>query len=164
MTSMQRHQQIGRIHAAKKQLGFKELDYREFLQGLTGLESCSEMTDRQLNHVLDWMNYLSGRRKQQPLSFSRSGQDVIANHVRLLYAICAIIPQGYSKPPLLSESWQIRMTGRFEQHFERFDQDELHRLVEGIKAIFRRVGQRGLQTLDEKPLEGVNDVRISKVS
>jgi hypothetical protein len=152
MTALQRRQQIGRIHAAKTALGLEDRDYRELLAGLTGEESTMAMSDRQLNHVLDWMNFLSGRRFKQPLSFDRSGAGSKENLVRLCYAVCAIVPPGYAKAPLLSESWQTRMTGRFEKNFEAFDEDELSKLIEGLKSIFRRQGQRHDETLDQKPL------------
>ena len=60
MTALQRRQQIGRIHACKSTLTLSEPDYRELLTGLTGLDSTKDMDDRQVNHVLDWMNFLAG--------------------------------------------------------------------------------------------------------
>ena len=163
MNALVRRQQVGRIHAARQVLGLSEQDYRELLSGLTGEDSTTAMTDRQINHVLDWLNYLSGRRPRQPLSFDRSRASAKENLVRLLYAVCAIVPPGYERAPLLSESWQTRMTGRFERHFEAFDFEDLYKLVEGIKAIFRRQGQRDTEALTDrrhntasKPLWGDN--------
>ena len=105
------------------------------------------MTDCQINLVLDWLNYLSGRRPNQPQSFSRAAGNAKENLVRLCYAVCAIVPPGYEHAPLLSQSWQTRMTGRFEEHFEAFSVDELLRLIEGLKHIFRNQGQRDTQSL-----------------
>jgi hypothetical protein len=162
MNALQRRQQIGRIHACKSTLHLAEADYRELLTGLTGLESTKEMTDAQVNHVLDWMNFLAGRRRQ-PLSFNRNADQARSNLVRLCYAICGIVPPGYETAPMLSESWQVRMVGRFEPHFEAFQFEELMKLIEGLKYIFRRQGQRDTESLvahtlkeRELPLWGVD--------
>jgi len=164
MTPIQRRQQIGRIHAAKGVLGLAERDYRELLVGLTGEDSTKALNDRQINHVLDWLNFLSGRRGQQPMSFDRTKASHKENLVRLCYAVCGIVPAGYTKPPLLSESWQVRMTGRFEAHFEAFNLTELRVLVEGLKSIFRRAGQRDTETLADRRLFGVSGVPSSPSS
>jgi hypothetical protein len=151
MNALQRRQQIGRIHAARSALKWSDRDYREMLDGLTGLTSCSDMTDGQINHVLDWLSFFTGRRARQPLSFRRDGLSPVEGLSRLLYAVSGIVPPGYKSSPLQSESWLIRMTGR-AVGFHEYDQAELSKLVEGIKAVFRRAGQRSSETLDDLPL------------
>lgn len=140
MNTRQRNQQIGRIHGAAKQLGMTGEKYRQFLDTLTGCRSCSDMDDSQINHTLDWMYWLLGRRKIQPKSFRRSGQSTHVNLVRLCYAIRDYTPAGYHHPPMRSMSWQERTCGRSAAQYELLDEDELWRLIEGIKAIARRMG------------------------
>lgn len=153
MNAVQTRQQIGRIHAAKKTLGLAEPEYRRLLESLTGVESCARMTDRQINHVLDWLNFLAGRRPRQPVNFDRTGLgNPHANMVRVCYAVADIIPPGFTKSPLRSMKWQERVTGRCCAFFEEFAEEELWKLIEGLKAIFRRAGQRDTATLDQHPL------------
>jgi hypothetical protein len=145
--------QIGRIHAAQSRLALDDSGYRELLESLTGCRSCTEMTDRQVNHALDWLNYISGRRARQPLSFDRrAASDCHANHVRLCTAVSQIVPPGYEKSPLRSMTWQTRTCGRCAAFFEDLTIEELYKLIEGLKAIFRRAGTRGTQALDDLPL------------
>lgn len=153
MTPQQRRAQIGRIHAAKAALALPDAEYRQLLASLTGLESCSQMDDRDINHVLDWLNWLSGRRPRQPISFARRGVDPHANLVRLCYAVTAIVPPGYEVSPLRSMAWQERTCGRCAAFYEELTSDELTKLLEGLKGIFRRLGCRGPGTLDNEPLE-----------
>ena len=153
MNSVQRRQQLGRIHAAAKTIGLDDGEYRDLLDSLTGLRSCAEMDDAQVNHVLDWLNWMAGRRAIQPRSFSKYGPDAHASLVRVCYAIAGCLPPGYEHPPMRSESWLIRTAGRAIQGFEGYTSDELWRLIEGLKAIFRRGGQRGVHTLDQRRLE-----------
>lgn len=43
---------IKAIHMGKRKLGMDNETYREMLRSLTGLDSCSQMTTRELKHVL----------------------------------------------------------------------------------------------------------------
>jgi hypothetical protein len=160
MTPEQRRGQIGRIHAAAASLDLRGMDYRDLLLTLTGgptspvaKASCRSMSDRQINHVLDWLNYLAGRRARQPLSFPPGTGNAQVNLARLCHAIADIVPPGFERPPLRSASWQHRTAGRAAESFDDFEQDELRKLVEGLKAIFRRAGDRGTATLDSAPLD-----------
>jgi len=137
MTPKQRHAQIGRIHAAAKSLGFDQTRYREFLEVLTGQRSCSEMTDRQINHAMDWFAWLTGRRNARPRSFCKDGGSV-KNMARMAYALADVKPEGWQEPPLSSPGWLQRMTGRVETAYEAYSEDELYILIEGLKAICRR--------------------------
>lgn len=152
MNIVQRRQQLGRIHAAAKTLGLEGDAYRDLLESLTGLRSCADMDDRQVNHVLDWLNWMAGRRPLQPRSFSRHGADAHANLTRVCYAIQDCLPPGYERPPMRSQTWLIRTAGRPATGFEEYTPDELWRLIEGLKAIYKRGGQRRSETLDELPL------------
>lgn len=138
MTPAQRRAQVGRIHAAGTALGLNELEYRDLLDALCGCRSCSAMTDRQVNHALDWLNYLAGRRSRQPVSFAPDGGQ--ANLVRLCYAIRQVVPPGFERAPMLSSAWRERTAGR-SAPLEELTAGELVKLVEGIKAIFRRAGR-----------------------
>lgn len=151
MTKQQRLQQYGRIHRAKAKLGLADEDYRDLLEAITGERSCTRMTDRQVNRCLDWLNYLQGIRPQ-PRGFARDGLSPHANLVGLASAISRIVPPGYQVNPIRSPKWQERVAGRSCAFFDEFTVDELTRLVEGVKAIFRRLGQRDTETLHDKPL------------
>ena len=142
MTPVQRRQQIGRIHQAKHAMHLGETEYRQLLQSLTGCTSCTELDDRGVNHVLDWLNYLSGHRARQPISFDRLGRDPHANLVSVCYAIRDIVPPGYQVNPIRSMDWQTRTAGRCAAFFEDFKTHELWRLIEGVKVIFARAGTR----------------------
>lgn len=152
MTPEQRRQQIGRIHQAKARLGLDDNAYRDLLAGLAGERSCTRLDDRQINRVLDWMFWMAGIRKRQPLDFSRTGDNAHANLVRVCYALRDYVPPGFSRPPMRSQTWQERTCGRSVAFFEELDPDELWRLIEGLKAIARRYSNRGSATLDEVPL------------
>ncbi len=160
MNAQQRRLQIGRIHAAKKVLGLGDDEYRHLLETFVGVQSCKDMNNRQINHTLDWLNYLSGRRSRQPMLCGRfDGQGGHINMVRLCYAISRIIPAGYEKSPMQSMTWQTRTCGRCAAFFEELSEHELWKLIEGVKAIFRRTGQRDTRDLAEKPLEGAKPQR-----
>ncbi len=153
MNALQRRQQIGRIHAAKTTLGLGDDEYRSLLEALTGFRSCSDMTDRLINHVLDWLNWMAGRRARQPISFDRLGRDPHANLVSVCYAVAKIVPPGYEVSPIRSMVWQERTCGKSAAFFEDLSSGELWRLIEGLKAIFARAGTRHQETtLDQKPL------------
>lgn len=51
----QRKRLIRLIHVAKRQLGLEEEEYRTLLEVATGLDSCSKMSDAQLNAVYQAM-------------------------------------------------------------------------------------------------------------
>lgn len=155
MNAIQRRKQLGRIHQAAKQLGLKGDAYRDLLASLTGQRSCKELTDSQINHVLDWLFFMTGRRHQQPKTFDRTGSNAHVNLVRVCYALANSIPPGFSRPPMRSQTWQERTCGRHAAFFEELDSGELWKLIEGLKAIYRRSGQRGSETLDERRLPGL---------
>ncbi|MCE5279410.1 MAG: phage protein GemA/Gp16 family protein [Planctomycetaceae bacterium] len=144
MNATQRLQQYGRIHKAKKNLGLDDAAYRQLLTSLTGVDSCKAMTDRQVNHALDWLNYFAGVRYKMPTPFGRVGAsgDAKANLVALCYAIAHIVPPGWTKPPLRSMQWQERTCGRCSPAFEDMEIEDLTKLIEGVKAIFYRMGLR----------------------
>lgn len=152
MNAIQRRQQMGRIHAAKSALKLDDDGYRDLLESLTGLRSSTDMEDSQLNHVLDWLNWLSGRRAQQPLSFGLRGRNSQVNLIRVCYALAKIVPPGFTKSPMASMTWQERMVGRCVTHFELLSGEECGKLIEGMKAIWRRLGKRSSETLDQLPL------------
>ena len=152
MTRQQRHAQLGRIHAAARQLRLDEDAYRDLLEGLTGVRSAGDMTDQQLNHSLDWLAYLAGWRQIQPRSFGRDG-GARANLARLLRAIQDLIPPGYDRPPLRAQSFITRTSGAADRlPFEQMTVPMLTRLIEAVKAIWRRAGHRHGETLDQLPL------------
>jgi hypothetical protein len=155
MNPTQRRQQLGRIHAAKRQLELTDDGYRDLLESLTGLRSAADLTDGQINHVLDWLAYLAGWRVAQPRSFGPRGS-AQPNLARVCKALANVIPPGFSRPPLGSDSWVAR-TARCDvlgTPFEDMTVAELTRLLEAIKAISRRAGQRRNETLDELPIGG----------
>ena len=139
MNAIQRRQQVGRVHAAKGQLGLGDDEYRQLVESLTGQRSCTGMSDRQLNHVLDWLNWMTGRRHRQPLAFDgHACADVHANMVRLCYATANILPAGYERSPMRSMTWQVRTCGRCSAFFEDLGIEDLTKLIEGLKAILAR--------------------------
>jgi hypothetical protein len=140
MTPEQRRKQIGRIHQAKKLLGLNEADYRKLLDSLTGCDSCAKMDDRRINHALDWMFYMAGKRRRMPALWGKYKNDTRANLVRLCYALKAIVPDGYQKSPLTSMTWQERTCGRCAAYFEEMTDGEMMKLIEGVKMILDRTG------------------------
>lgn len=152
MNRATRNRQIGRIHGAARHLCPDRADYEDLLEALTGERSCADLSDRQVNHVLDWMYYLLGRRRAQPRSFSHSGGDAKSNLVRLCYALARQAPPGYEVSPLGSKAWQVRTCGRCAVAFEQLSARELSKLVEGVKAIYRRLGRRDTETFSQRPV------------
>jgi len=139
MDRKQRHRQLGRIHAAKRDMGLADAAYRDLLEALTGERSCRELSDRQVNHVLDWLNYLSGRRGRRPAFFGRLGRtgDGKANLAALCHALCGVVPDGYEVSPMQSDAWRRRTCGGAGP-FEELNGYQLTKLIEGFKAISRR--------------------------
>lgn len=153
MDELARKKQYGRIRLAKKKLGLGEKQYRDLLATLTGTRSCREMGDRQINHTLDWLNFLNGTRVQRPASFGQyHGEYARANLVRLCYSLELIVPPGYAKSPLMVPQWQQRTCGCSAQRYEDFDEEQLWKLIEGLKAIFRHLGTRKHADLETEPL------------
>jgi hypothetical protein len=139
----QRKRQLARVHVAKKDLGWDDGQYRDFLEAHTGLRSCGDMSDRQLNQVLDWMMHHLGRRPQ-PKSLSRDGSDAHANLARMAYALAREVPPGYARSPLRSMVWQKRTCGRCAVYFEELSTAELVKLIEAAKAIAARAEHVGV--------------------
>lgn len=57
-----RHAAYGRIHALKAKLSLPEPAYRLTLRALTGKSSCTDLDDRQLSHVEQFLRLELGRR------------------------------------------------------------------------------------------------------
>ena len=140
MDKLQRNKQIGRIHGAKKKLGWSETQYREFCENLTDKRSCKDMSDQEINLLVDWMFYFTGRRKRQPLLFSAKNENGHSRLVRLVESLANSIPPEFSKPPLKSASWQQRTAGKSVERFDELNIQELTKLIEGLKSIYARAG------------------------
>ena len=70
---------LAKIHIIKKDINLSELDYRGCLHEWTGLESCSDMTDEQLETVLrrldDILDGLAAKSGSAPAPAPRKPQD-----------------------------------------------------------------------------------------
>lgn len=166
MDRRQRNAQVGRIHQAAKAMGLGDGEYRDLLETLTGCRTCRAMSDRQVNHAVDWMFYLSGRRTKRPPAFGQfpAGGAPHANLVRVAIAVASVVPPGYAVNPIRSPRWQRRVAGRACDDFGDFTVNELSKLIEGVKAVFARAGARGQATLDDEPLVGKEDPQRRRVA
>jgi len=63
-----RNPMLSKIHIAQKELGMSDEDYRAMLHGVTGKQSCADLTDRQLVQVLEHLTRLgfSAKTKGRP--------------------------------------------------------------------------------------------------
>ena len=66
-----RNQQIKLIHVAKRSLQLNEEAYRAALIGATGKESCTEMTDKELDMVINALKAAGFKKKTKKKSTKR---------------------------------------------------------------------------------------------
>lgn len=146
MTPEQRRYQLGRIHGAARILNLSDGDYRDLLEQLTGLRSCSDMDDRQLNHVMDWLAWMTGTRRQRPAVFGRYSREMPGaarvHLVRMAHAMTAHPPAGYETSPIRSPAWRLRTCGSGAE-IDDLTADQLVKLIEGAKAIAGRPRRAG---------------------
>jgi phage gp16-like protein len=138
-----RNQQLARIHILKAELGMDDDRYRDFLEGLTGKRSCGDMSDAQVNHVLDWMMYLAGKRAK-PRQLSGQGEALSKGHLLAKAEALArqAPPDGWSVNPIRSSKFMARVVGRPVAFLETLTAAELVKLIEATKSVYRRAAEK----------------------
>jgi phage gp16-like protein len=142
MDKATRNAQLARIHIAKQALGMDDAAYRDFLEGLTGLRSCAKMSDRQVNHVLDWMMHFRGERPQPQ---NLLGRDDVLAKAHLVSKARELgrqaPPHGWQTNPLQSAKFQARLLGKAVFRLEELNAAQLIKLIEATKSIYRRAAK-----------------------
>ena len=129
-----RNRVIRAIHVAGRGLFDDDEQRRDLIANRTGgKRSCADCTDAELLLVLDWMNYLGGRRSRQP-GWAVGGET--GRQVAELRRLTALPPAGYMASPLSSPEWIRRTLGRWAPEAN-----------EGGGVAFERLTRRQASTL-----------------
>lgn len=132
---------ISKIHIAKKDLGFSEERYRALLQGITGKDSCKDMTLSELDAVIKALQKEGFVVKVKKGGSKRS--PVNSPEQKKIWAIWfSLVEAGKvtnSKGGL--NAFIKRQTGIESIDWIKSSEDA-DKVIEGLKAIQKRVGAR----------------------
>ena len=128
---LDRRKALAKIHICKGKLGMRDDAYREMLLELTGKESCSQMSDKELRDVLDHLTRFVDPSEDQG---ERSGDLGRSQNLRIVYA---------KAKKHLGADWRKRLTGLAERVAgksapEWCSNQELISLLSAIGKIGRR--------------------------
>lgn len=132
---------LAKIHIAKKDLGLGDDDYRLVLETVTGRDSCGDMSDRQLNKVLDHFKGKGWMPKRRS-SFKPASKRL---DIRKIYALWWELFRGGK---LSCKKAQVR-SALNEFVRKRYDVDnpewlaveDARKIIEALKAMNKREGK-----------------------
>ncbi len=131
----QRRVMIAKIQIARKDLDFDDGDYRALLDRVTGLTSCTAMTEPQLGQVLDEFKRLGWAPKVTP---GKPGKPRRADHpgakkARALWISLSLLGVIRQPSEAALEAFARRQMGC--ERFQWADQSQVYKVIEALKSI-----------------------------
>lgn len=118
---------ITAIKTLQKKVGMCDDDYRAMLEQLTGLRSCTKLSEPQLNHVLEYLHRL-----EQQMFGGSAGQIGLIRH---LWATMYQYGMVQNNSPHALDSYCLRMV---KTPLGRCTPPQCQRLIECLKRWWRR--------------------------
>jgi phage gp16-like protein len=135
---MARRALLAKCHIAKKELGLDDSIYREVLARVTGHDSASKLSDKQLVDALDEFRRLGW----QPRTSDRPAPRSQKPHVRKVWAVWGALKRsGAVRSPTKAalRAFVQKMTGVTDP--EWLSPDDANKVIEGLKAWLARHGK-----------------------
>ena len=132
-----RKKELAAIHLGKKQLGFDDEDYRDYLETLTGKRSASEMNQTERRRVLDEMRKDTGGKIYKPSTRVKAGSNrepMLKKVYALLYALDRPLSYGLST---LKQMFADNAPDRLEWA----DTEQLYKLIAALEYQKKREGK-----------------------
>lgn len=129
--------ELAAIHMGKKQLGFDDEDYRDYLETLTGKRSASDMSTAERRRVLDEMRKDTGGKIYTPSTRVKAGSNrepMLKKVYALLYALDRPLSYGLST---LKQMFADNAPDRLEWA----DTQQLHKLIAALEYQKKREGK-----------------------
>lgn len=132
-----RKKELAAIHLGKKQLGFDDEDYRDYLETLTGKRSASKMSQSERRRVLDEMRKDTGGKVYKPSTRVKAGasrEPMLKKVYALLYALNRPLEYGLST---LKQMFGADAPDRLEWA----NGEQLYKLIAALEYQKRREGK-----------------------
>ena len=135
-----RRAQLAAIHVRTKELGIEGAGYREFLRGITGLESAAGMDARQRGAVLDRLRALGARSHRTIGNEGRPGEP----QERLAIALWRNLGEMVGVLDDPSDNGLRKFTAKLTgvDRLEWSDARQMNRVIEVLKQWTRRQQQK----------------------
>ena len=157
---------LAKIHIAKKELRLDEPQYRATLSRVTGRSSASDLTDRQLNAVLDEMQRLGWTPKpgRREATSTRAGglSGPYARKLRALWLAAYNLDLIDDPSDAAIVAFVKRQTGLAHERWMR-DVRDAAKVIEALKAMLARDGRVSWTCTQEIRERGLEPVRTAKV-
>jgi len=134
------NQQLTLIHAARRQLGLDEADYREILANIAGVKSSKDLTNKSFEDVMAHLEHRGFRHLGQPADYWRSktfrrGIDADARQLHKIAELAAAV-DNYDMAGLIRRVTKGRCGRPEDCNFK-----EANAVIEMLKSISRRQEQ-----------------------